>query len=104
MCDLYIIYMYAYILFATCLFAGILRKLLYIYITEEFLASTFFCEKPFGGIVANSLWRDIFSKTLLNENYSKTPLQPKTNKPSNGMDYVFSPRVFDKVESRWSLN
>ena len=31
MCDLYIIYMYAYILFATCLYAGILRKLLYIY-------------------------------------------------------------------------
>ena len=41
----------------------------------------------------SSLSRDIFSKTLLSENYSKTPLQPKKNKLSNGVDYVF-PREF----------
>ena len=43
--------------------------------------------------MANSLSRDIFSKTLLSKKYSKTPLQPKNNKPSNGMDYVF-PKEF----------
>ena len=52
----------------------------------------------------SSLSRDIFSKTLLSENYSKTPLQPKKNKLSNGVDYVFPSRVFDKIESRWSGN
>ena len=41
--------------------------------------------------MASSLPRDIFSKTLLSENYSKIPLQPKKNKPSTGIDYVFPP-------------
>ena len=47
--------------------------------------------------MANSLSRDIFSKTLLSENYSKTPLQPKNNKPSNGMDYVFPPEFSTRL-------
>ena len=44
----------------------------------------------------SSLSRDIFSKTLLSENYSKTPLQPK-NKPSNGEDYVFPPEFSTRL-------
>ena len=47
--------------------------------------------------MANSLSRDIFSKTLLSENYSKTPLQPKKNKPSNGMDYVYPPEFSTRL-------
>ena len=45
----------------------------------------------------SSLSRDIFSKTLLSENYSKTPLQPKKNKPSNGVDYVFPPEFSTRL-------
>ena len=47
--------------------------------------------------MANSLLRDIFSKTLLSESYYKTPLQPKKNKPSNGMDYVFPPEFSTRL-------
>ena len=45
----------------------------------------------------SSLSREIFSKTLLSENYSKTPLQPKKNKPSNGVDYVFPPEFSTRL-------
>ena len=45
----------------------------------------------------SSLSRDIFSKTLLSKNYSKTPLQPKKNKPSNGVDYVFPPEFSTRL-------
>ena len=45
----------------------------------------------------SSLSRDTFSKTLLSENYSKTPLQPKKNKPSNGVDYVFPPEFSTRL-------
>ena len=47
--------------------------------------------------MANSLSRDIFSKTLLSEDYSKTPLQPKKKKNSNGMDYFFPPEVSTRL-------
>ena len=46
----------------------------------------------------SSLSRDIFSKTLLSENYSKTPLQLKTNKPSNAVDYVFPPEFSTRLK------
>ena len=47
--------------------------------------------------MADSLSRDIFSKTLLSENYSKTPLQQKKNKPLNGMDYVLPPEFSTRL-------
>ena len=54
--------------------------------------------------MTNNLSRDIFSKTLLNETYSKTPLQPKKKQALEWDGLRFPSRVFDKVESRWSVN
>ena len=45
----------------------------------------------------SSLSRDIFSKTFFSENYSKPPLQPKKNKPSNGVDYVSPPEFSTRL-------
>ena len=52
----------------------------------------------------SSLSRDIFSKTLLSENYSKTPLQPKKKQALEWGGLRFPSRVFDKIESHWSGN
>ena len=87
MCDLYIIYLYAYILFA--IYVCMLVYCVNYYIYNRGISGIHFLwrqfnEKPFGGIVANSLSRDLFSKTLLSENFSKTPLQPKKTSPRMG--------------------
>ena len=54
--------------------------------------------------MAKSLSRDIFSKTLLSENDSKNPLQPKKKQALEWDGLRFSSRVFDKVAPRWSVN
>ena len=72
------------------------------YIIERFLASTFW-----GGNFAKNplevLWQTVcrgmctFSKKLLSDNYFKTSPQPKKDKPSNGMDYVFPPEFSTRL-------
>ena len=54
--------------------------------------------------MAKSLLRDIFSKTLLSENDSKTPLQPKKKQALEWDGLRFPSRDFDKVAPRWSVN
>ena len=52
----------------------------------------------------SSLSRDIFSKTLLSENYSKNPSAAKKKQALEWGGLRFPSRVFDMIESRWSGN
>ena len=109
-CDLYIIYLYAYFLFATHVCMLVYCVNYYIYIIKGFLASTF-C----GGNLAKNplevLWQTVCRVCrgiyFLKHSSVKIIPKPLCSQKKQALEWGglrFPSRVFDKIEPRWSGN